>query len=127
MEARKLLKRCKACKGISVHKFSLIETKATFEAVIMNFRRNLDDHDKVLFLTDGLKLPFQCSMSESIARFVMLSVYKLVLICERLVVCGIITPNRLLSASTFLSRNIHMLPGDDCYDCLFTLLVSHSY
>ena len=35
--------------------FSLIETKTTFEAdVIINFLRNLDDHNKVLLLTGGL-------------------------------------------------------------------------
>ena len=49
--------------------FSLIEINATFEAyVIIYFLRNLADHNKVLLLTGGLKLPFQCSMSESIAR-----------------------------------------------------------
>ena len=49
--------------------FTFIETKATFETdVIINFLRNLDDHSKVLLLTGGLKLPFQC-FSVSIARF----------------------------------------------------------
>ena len=37
--------------------FSLIETKATFVADVINFLRNLDDHSKVLLLTDGLRLP----------------------------------------------------------------------
>ena len=78
--------------------FSLIETKATFEAddVIINFLRNLDDHNKVqvLLLTGDLKLPFQRSISVSIARFIMVSVHKVVMIHERLVARGIITPNR---------------------------------
>ena len=74
--------------------FSLIETKATFEVdVIINFLKNLDDHNKVLLLTVDLKLPFQRSISVSIVRFIMVSVHKLVRIRERLVV-GIITPNR---------------------------------
>ena len=74
--------------------FSLIETKATFEAdVIFNFLRNLDDHNKILLLTGGLKLPFQRSISVSIARFIMVSVHKPVRIRERLVALGIITPN----------------------------------
>ena len=39
--------------------FSLIQTKATFEAdVIIKFFRNLDDHSKVLLLAGGLRLPF---------------------------------------------------------------------
>ena len=43
--------------------FSLIQTKATFEAdIIINFLRNLDDHSKVLLLKGGLRLPFQCSI-----------------------------------------------------------------
>ena len=75
--------------------FSLIETKATFEAdVIINFLRNIDEHNKVLLLTGGLKLPFQHSVSEPISRFIMVSVHKLVRIHERLVARGIITPNR---------------------------------
>ena len=75
--------------------FSLIETKATFEAdVIINFLSNLDDHNKVLLITGGLRLPFQHSVSVSIARFIMVSVHKLVRIRERLVARGIITPNR---------------------------------
>ena len=46
--------------------FSLIQTKATFEAnVIINF---LEDHNKV-----GLKLSFQHSTSVSIVRFIMVS------------------------------------------------------
>ena len=50
--------------------FSLIETKATFEAhVIINFLRNLDDQNKILLLTGG---PIR----------------------ERLDARGIITPNR---------------------------------
>ena len=74
----------------------LIQTKATFEAdVIINFLRNLDDHSKVqvLLLTGGLRLPFQRSISVSIARFIMVSVHKLVRIRERLVARGIVTPN----------------------------------
>ena len=52
--------------------FSLIETKAAFEAdVIINVLRNLDDHKKVLLPTGGLKLPFQRSTSASIVRFIM--------------------------------------------------------
>ena len=75
--------------------FSLIDTKATVEAdVIINFLRNLDDHNNVLLLTGGLKLPFQHSTSVSIARFIMMSVHKLARIRERLVAPGIITPNR---------------------------------
>ena len=75
--------------------FSLIETKATFEAdVIINFLRNLDEHNKVLILTGGLKLNFQCSTSVSISRFIMVSVHKLLRIRETLVACGIITHNR---------------------------------
>ena len=75
--------------------FSLIQTKATFEAsVIINFLRNLDDHSKVLLLTGGLRLPFYRSVSVSIARFIMVSVHKLVRIRERFVAHGIITPNR---------------------------------
>ena len=75
--------------------FSLIESKATFQAdVIINFLRNLNDHNKVLLFTGGLKLPFQRSTSVSIARFITLSVQKLVRILERLVALGIITPNR---------------------------------
>ena len=74
--------------------FSLIQTKATFEAdVIINFLRNLDDHSKVLLLTGGLRPPFQRSISVSIARSIMESVHKLVRIRERLVARGIITPN----------------------------------
>ena len=64
--------------------------EATFEAdVIISFLRNLDDRNKVLLLTGGLKLPFQGSMSESIARFIMVPVYKLVRIRERLVVLSL--------------------------------------
>ena len=75
--------------------FSLIETKVTFEAdVVINFLRNLDDHNKVLLLTGGVKLPFQHSLSESFAQFIMVSVHKLVRIPERLVARGIITPSR---------------------------------
>ena len=75
--------------------FSLIQTKATFEAnIIVNFLRNLNDHSKVLLLTGGLRLPFQCSISVSIARFFMVSVHKLVKIRERLIARGIITPDR---------------------------------
>ena len=77
--------------------FSLIETKPTFEAdVIINFLRNLDDHSKVqvLLLTGGIRLPFQRSISVSIARFIMVSVHKFVRICERLDARGIITANR---------------------------------
>ena len=77
--------------------FSLIETKATFEAdVIINFLRNLDDKSKVqvLLLTGGTKLPFQRSISVFIALFIMVSVHKLVRVRERLVARGIITPNR---------------------------------
>ena len=75
--------------------FSLIQTKETFEAnVIINFLRNLDDHSKVLLFTGGLRLPFQLSISVSIAPFIMVSVHKLVRIRERLVARGIITPNR---------------------------------
>ena len=47
--------------------FSLIETKATFEAdVIINFLRDLDDRNIVLLLAGGLKLLFQRSASVSI-------------------------------------------------------------
>ena len=46
--------------------FSLIEAKGTFE-VINNFLRNLDNYNKILLLTGGLKLPFQSSMNEPIA------------------------------------------------------------
>ena len=73
--------------------FSLIETKATFGADVINFLRNLDDHNKVLLLTGGLKLPFQRSVSESIARFIVVSVHTLVRIRERLAARGVITPN----------------------------------
>ena len=74
--------------------FSLIQTKATFKAgVIINFLTNLDDHSKVLLLTGGLRLPFQRSISVSIAGFIMVSVHKLVRIRERLVARGIITTN----------------------------------
>ena len=67
--------------------FSLIQSKATFEAnAIINFLRNLDNHSKVLFLTGGLRLSFQRSVSVSIAQFIIVSVHKLVRICERLVV-----------------------------------------
>ena len=80
--------------------FSPIQTEATFEAdVIINFLGNLDDHSKVLLLTGGLRLPFQRSISVSIARFIMVSVHKLVRICEKLMARGIITPNR--SSFTF--------------------------
>ena len=84
------LLRCKAMRPefdlIWPKLFSLIETKETFEAdVTINFFRNLDDHNKVLLLTGGLKLPFQRSMSVSIARFIRVSVPKLVRIRERLV------------------------------------------
>ena len=75
--------------------FSFIETKAAFEAdVMINFLRNLDDHSKILLITGGLRLPFQHSISVSIARFIMGSVHELVRIRERLIACGIITPNR---------------------------------
>ena len=75
--------------------FSLTETKATIEAdVIINYLRSLNDHNKVLLVTGGLRLPFQRSISVSIARFVMVSVHKLVRIRERLIARGIITPNR---------------------------------
>ena len=75
--------------------FSLIQTKVTFAAnVIINFLRNLDDHSKVLLLTGGIRLPFQRSRRKSIARFITVSVHKLVRIRERLVARGIITPNR---------------------------------
>ena len=88
--------------------FSLIETKATFEAdVIINFFRNLDDHSKVLLLTGGLKLPFQRSMSVSIARFIMVSVHKLVRIRERLAAHGIITSN--CSSFSFLAVTLWSL------------------
>ena len=62
--------------------------------LIIHFLIILDDHNKVLLLTGGLKLPFQRPMSESIARFIMVSVHMLVRIRERLVIArGIITPN----------------------------------
>ena len=95
------LLRCKAMRPefdlFWLKLFSLIETKATFEAdVIINFLRNLDDHNKVqvLLLTDGLRLPLQRCISVSIARFNMVSVHKLVRIRERLVAHSIIAPNR---------------------------------
>ena len=57
--------------------FALIETKATFGVdIIINFLRNLDDHNKVLLLTGGLRLPFQHSISVSIARFIMVPVHR---------------------------------------------------
>ena len=92
------LLRCKAMRPefdlFWSKRFSLIQTKATFEAnIIINFLRNLDDHSKALLLTGGLRLPFQCSMSVSIARFIMVLVHKLVRIRERLAASGIITPN----------------------------------
>ena len=67
-----LLLRCKAMRRefdlFCSKLFSLIETKATFEAdVIINFLRSLNDHNKVFQLTGGLKLLFQCSMSISTA------------------------------------------------------------
>ena len=75
--------------------FSLIQTEATFEVnVIINFLGNLYDHSKVLLLTGGLRLLFQPSISVSIARFIMVSVQKLVRIRERLLARGVITPNR---------------------------------
>ena len=75
--------------------FSLIETKATFEAdVIINYLRSLNDHNKALLVTGGLRLPFQRSISVSIARFIMVLVHKLFRIRERLVSHGIIAPNR---------------------------------
>ena len=74
--------------------FSLIETKAAFEAeVIIHFLRNLDDHNQVLLLTSGPKLPFHGSTIVYIVRFIMVSVHKLVRIRERLVAHGIITLN----------------------------------
>ena len=74
--------------------------KVTIEAgVIINLIKNLDDNNRVLFLTGGLKLHFQCSMSESIVRFIMVSVHNLVRIPERLVARGIIAPN--LSSFSF--------------------------
>ena len=80
--------------------FSLIQTKATIEAdVIINFLGNLDDHSKVLLLTGGLRLPFQRFISVSIARFIMVSVHKLVRIRGRLVARGIITCNHRSSFS----------------------------
>ena len=87
------LLRCKAMRPefdlVWSKVFSLIETKAPFEAdIIINFLRNLDDHNNVLLLTVGLKLPFQRSTSVSIARFIMVSVHKLVRIRERLVARG---------------------------------------
>ena len=89
--------------------FSLIETKATFEAdVIINFLRNLDDRNKALTITDGLKLHFQHSMSVSIARFIMVSVHMLVRIRERLIAHSIILPNHssfLFHAVTHWSMN----------------------
>ena len=86
--------------------FSFIETKATFEAdVIINFLRNLDNHNKVLLLTGGLKLPFQRSTSVSIARFIMMSVHKLARIRERLVARGISTPNCSFHAVACWSMN----------------------
>ena len=75
--------------------FSLIETKATIETdVIINFIRNLDDYNKVLLLIGGLKLHFQSSMSESIVRYIMVSIHKRVRIREKPPARGIIAPNR---------------------------------
>ena len=92
--------------------FSLIETKASFEAdVIINFLRSLDDHNKVLLLTGGLKLPFQRSASVSVVRCIMVSVHKLVRIRERLVARGIITPNR----SSFSSHVVAHWPMNDAF------------
>ena len=93
------LLRCKAMKPefdlFWSKQFSLIQTKATFEAdVIINFLRDLDDDSKVLLLTGGLRVSFQRSVSVLITRVIMVSVHKLVRIRERLVTRGIITPNR---------------------------------
>ena len=53
--------------------FSLVETKAAIEAdVIFNFIRKLNDRNKVLLLTGGLKPPFQLSINASIIWFIMM-------------------------------------------------------
>ena len=94
--------------------FPLIETKTTFEAyVIINFLRNIDDHNKVqvLLITGGLKLPFQRSISVFTARFIMVSVHKPVRIRERLVARGIITSNR----SSFLFHAVARLSMNDAF------------
>ena len=95
--------------------FSFIETKATFEAdVIINVLRNLDDLKKVLLLTGGLRLPFQRSISVSIARFIMMLVHKLVRIRERLVARDIITPNR----SSFSFHPVARWSVNDAFLCI---------
>ena len=85
--------------------FSFIETKEIFDAdVIANFNRNVDDHHKVLLLTGGLRLPYQRFMSESIARSIMVSVHKLVRICEKLIARSIITRNRFFFSFHAVAR-----------------------
>ena len=95
--------------------FSLIETNATFEAdVIINFLRNVDDHNKILLLTGGLRLPFQRSISVSTAQFIMVSVHKLVRIHKRLVARGIINPNH----SCFSFHAVARWSMNDAFLCI---------
>ena len=73
------------------HSFKLKQHLKLMSSLI--FLQSLMTTAKYL-LTGGLRLPFQRSISVSIARFIMVSVHKFVRISERLIALGIITPNR---------------------------------
>ena len=58
--------------------------------VLANVLRNLDDYSRILLLSGGLKLPFQKHTSDTVRRFISVSVHKLYKIRNRLVTKGTI-------------------------------------